>query len=439
MPIPATNGPRSRRSYPFEAPVVVGGKRYPKLTEIETAGALRHWRPVRLRTALTVGGLVLALAAVSAGTVGSAKPPWDRAAPWAPPAPGQSVPTPGAATTPTPPVPTPSSTQPASSIQPSPLTGAPTSAQVQSSKRTPTSPQAPASTSPPQPVIVAPPTPTTVPGPTFPIRAAFYYPWFPEGWNQQGMNPFTKYHPTLGLYSTSSASVVDQQIQAMQYGNIEVGIASWWGPGSKTDGRIPLLLQEAARTGFKWTLYYEAEGNAVTGEAGSPNPTVSQIQSDLTYISSRYGSDPNYLHVDGKPVIFVYGDPTDNCTTADRWAQANNKGFYVDLKVFPGYRTCPSQPDGWHQYDPSVIDDSQRGYSFSISPGFNKANEATPRLVRDPSVFATDAQLMVASGAPWQLVTTFNEWGEGTAVESAQEWASPSGEGTYLDILHANP
>ena len=26
---------------------------------------------------------------------------------------------------------------------------------------------------------------------------------------------------------------------------------------------------------------------------------------------------------------------------------------------------------------------------------------------------------MVASNAPWQLVTTFNEWGEGTAVESA--------------------
>jgi hypothetical protein len=33
-------------------------------------------------------------------------------------------------------------------------------------------------------------------------------------------------------------------------------------------------------------------------------------------------------------------------------------------------------------------------------------------------------------------VTTFNEWGEGTAVESATEWASPSGYGAYLDALH---
>jgi len=45
---------------------------------------------------------------------------------------------------------------------------------------------------------------------------------------------------------------------------------------------------------------------------------------------------------------------------------------------------------------------------------------------------------MNASGAPFQLVTTFNEWGEGTAVESATEWASASGYGAYLDVLHDN-
>jgi hypothetical protein len=43
---------------------------------------------------------------------------------------------------------------------------------------------------------------------------------------------------------------------------------------------------------------------------------------------------------------------------------------------------------------------------------------------------------MVASGKSWQIVTSFNEWGEGTAVEGAQEWSGASGFGTYLDILH---
>ena len=44
---------------------------------------------------------------------------------------------------------------------------------------------------------------------------------------------------------------------------------------------------------------------------------------------------------------------------------------------------------------------------------------------------------MIRSRARWQLVTTFNEWPEGTAVESAREWATPSGKGAYLDALHA--
>ena len=55
---------------------------------------------------------------------------------------------------------------------------------------------------------------------------------------------------------------------------------------------------------------------------------------------------------------------------------------------------------------------------------------------------------MVASNEPWQLVVSFNEWGEGTAVESATAqtgpfgtadgWASASGYGDYLDVLHAD-
>ena len=58
------------------------------------------------------------------------------------------------------------------------------------------------------------------------------------------------------------------------------------------------------------------------------------------------------------------------------------------------------------------------------------------RLARAPARWAANVQAMKASNAPWQLVTTFNEWGEGTAVESAQQWASYSGYGTYLDTLH---
>lgn len=265
--------------------------------------------------------------------------------------------------------------------------------------------------------------------PTLPLRAAFYYPWFPQAWTQQSIYPYTKYNPILGFYDSSSPAVIANHIAAMQYGNVQAGIASWWGQGTPTDGRVPALLAGAAGTGFRWSLYYEPEGQGVT--------TVSQITSDLAYIQSHYASDPSYLRIGGKFVVFVYGDPTDDCTTADRWKQANTVGAYVVLKVFAGYRNCASQPDGWHQYAPAVAADHQGSYAYTISPGFDKVGEA-PRLLRDPARWRQNIRDMISSGATFQLVTTFDEWGEGTAVEDAWEWDSPSGYGIYLDALHDN-
>ncbi|HLO29461.1 MAG TPA: DNRLRE domain-containing protein [Anaerolineales bacterium] len=265
--------------------------------------------------------------------------------------------------------------------------------------------------------------------PSFPIRAAFYYPWFPEAWNQQGFNPFTNYTPSLGFYDGSSSTVIKQQIAAMQYGGIQAGIASWWGQGSKSDSRMPALLQGAAGTSFRWSVYYENESLS--------DPSVAQLTSDLTYLRDKYGNDPSFLRVNGHFVVFVYADGADACGMADRWKQANTVGAYVVLKVFSGYRNCTNQPDGWHQYSPAVAADSQSGYSYAIAPGFWKKGEAI-RLARDLTRWNQNVRAMVASGAPFQLVTTFNEWGEGTSVESAQEWATDSGYGAYLDALHNN-
>ena len=62
--------------------------------------------------------------------------------------------------------------------------------------------------------------------------------------------------------------------------------------------------------------------------------------------------------------------------------------------------------------------------------------ESQPRLPRDVDRWRHDIADMVASNLPWQLVISFNEWPEGTAVEDATEWQSVSGFGAYLDALH---
>ena len=246
------------------------------------------------------------------------------------------------------------------------------------------------------------------------------------GLDTTGSEPITKYHPTLGLYD-DSAPVIRQQIGEMTSAGITAGIASWWGQGSNTDSRVARLLSvaDSLGSGFKWALYYEPEGGS--------DPSIDQIHADLAYIDAAYTHDPGYLRVGGKPVIFVYNANDMSCAIVDKWKSANTD-FYVDLKVFSGYKTCAHQPNSWHQYSPAVAESRQAGYSFSISPGFNKANESTARLARDPARWSTNIAHMIASNEPWQLVTTFNEWGEGTSVEPAVEWQTSSG-GTYLDAL----
>ena len=260
-----------------------------------------------------------------------------------------------------------------------------------------------------------------------PIRAAFYYPWFPEAWTQQSIYPYTNYTPTLGYYDLANQVIIKQQINAMLYGYIQAGIASWWGQGSDTDNRMPALLSAAAGTTFEWSIYYEPEGQG--------NPDVSTLTEDLTYLRDQYSNDVSFLRIDNRFVVFVYADANDGCDMVNRWHQANSVNAYIVLKVFPGYQACPNQPDGWHQYAPAVAADSQSQYSYTISPGFWKAGE-DPKLVRNLTIWQQNIHDMIASGAEFQLITTFNEWGEGTSVESADEWATSSGFGAYLDALH---
>jgi hypothetical protein len=266
--------------------------------------------------------------------------------------------------------------------------------------------------------------------PSFPIRAAFFYAWYPQNWTVGGHYP--RFHPSAGRYSSGASRVQRAQIRALVYAGMDAAIASWSGPARSPDVRLRRLLAETVRlrVPLKWAVYHEGEGRA--------DPSPAAIARDLSHIR-RLAVSPAYLRIRGRFVVFVYNADDRSCGVARRWRAANarlGRPAYLVLKVFPGYRGCRARHDAWHQYAPASATDRQGHDAYEISPGFWKADEAGPRLERSLPRFRRDIRTMIRSHARWQLVTTFNEWGEGTAVESGLEWATPSGYGAYLDALH---
>ncbi len=261
-----------------------------------------------------------------------------------------------------------------------------------------------------------------------PIRAVFYYPWFPQTWHDDD-----QFHPTSGTYSSSNGTLVERHIKQMKYAGMQAAIASWWGQGHQHEAfRVPLLLKKARAKNFLISLYYEPEGQ-------SSDPSQAKIEDDLAYLMAYRDRFPeSFLQVDGKPVIFVYNAANTSCDDVSKWSRATN-GFstwYVSLKLFSGYSDCAIQPSTWHQYGPASPYASHGRYYANASPGFFKHGDATPTLARNLDRFCYDLSRVATSRTKWRLVTSFNEWGEGTAVEPAREWSTPNGYGKYLNLMH---
>jgi hypothetical protein len=261
--------------------------------------------------------------------------------------------------------------------------------------------------------------------PRLPIRAAFYYPWYTGHWRSVSQ---TIFHPQLGFYRSSRRRVITRHIRAMKYGRIEAGISSWWGRRTYTDRVFRRLVNIAGKRKFRWAVFYEDEGYG--------DPSSAKIRSDLRYIRARHAKKRGYLRVRGRFVVFVWATGGDQCETASRWRRGNTVGAYVVLKIFPNYRSCRPRPSSWYEYAPVQRRINQVPYSYTVSPGFWKRGEGA-RLGRSVPEFRRAVRAMVRSRARFKLITTFNEWMEGTAVEGAREWRQRP-YGAYLRVLHRN-
>jgi hypothetical protein len=291
---------------------------------------------------------------------------------------------------------------------------------------------------------------------------AFYYGWYgnpqvSQQWRHwKNVDPVAKRaenaadSPAYGAYDSHDPAVVDRQAEAARAAGITGFIASWWGPGSFEDRGMPLLLAAAARHGLAVSAYYEK----IAGEDASSR--IKAAIGDIDYLLARYGGDKAWLRVGGKPVLFVYGRAMRELSPAD-WQEViaqvrrDNPGGVVLIadSLDPRYvaafdgastynitgqtqRKSPPEIRAWaHAAYPKAAAAAGPGKisTVTVIPGYDDRNlgRPLPRPVTDRwagETYRVLWQEAIAAAPDYVLITSWNEWHEGSELEPSAEYDS---------------
>jgi glycoprotein endo-alpha-1,2-mannosidase len=140
-----------------------------------------------------------------------------------------------------------------------------------------------------------------------PLVGVYYYPWYGPGLhtvNQSLRGHLTpRQPPALGDYSSRDSGIISAHIDQSRRGNIDFWALSWWGPQSAENTTIRnSILAHPRRTELRYAIHYESTGRLGTFE----NQNYNNLIPDFRYLANNYFQNPNYLKVDGRPVVFMY-------------------------------------------------------------------------------------------------------------------------------------
>jgi glycoprotein endo-alpha-1,2-mannosidase len=254
----------------------------------------------------------------------------------------------------------------------------------------------------------------------------------------------------LGAYDSHDPATVEQQVAMARAAGITGFIASWWGRDSFEDHGMPLLLAAAGKHKLSVSAYYEK----ITGDDAASR--IKAAVGDIDYLLARYGSDKAWLRAGGKPVLFVYGRALHELSPAD-WQEViaqvrrDNLGGVLLIadslepkfvSIFDGASTynitgqtqhkSPSEIDAWaHAAYPKMVAAAGPGKisTVTIIPGYDDRNvgRPPPRPVTERwggETYRVLWQEAIAVAPDYVLITSWNEWHEGSEIEPSVEYGS---------------
>lgn len=253
--------------------------------------------------------------------------------------------------------------------------------------------------------------------------------------------------PLIGPYDSSDPEVVAYQVELMKAAGIDGAIIDWYGSDDFLDYAMihrntELLMAALRKAGLKFALCVEDQiGKQYMRRQGLSHPqAAAKVASAFRYADEHWLADPAYLRLSGRPVVLVFGPQ--HLTTEDwsgiRPTLRNNPlvfglphlskrpgidGSFAWVPVSPGAVVDPSvwQARLSARYAASTREHPVLALAF---PGFHDYYEQAGvgrsygRIERqDGRTLADSLDQALRSGAPFVQIATWNDYGEGTAIE----------------------
>jgi len=273
---------------------------------------------------------------------------------------------------------------------------------------------------------------------------AFYYAWFDQAMWKSGQLSDQPAQP----YDSRDRATIQRHVAQAKSAGIDALVQSWYGPSgganNMTESNFATLLDVSAASGLRAAVDFETQGPFFS--------SAGDVQSALATLLSGHARHPAYLKVNGKPVVFFWRQQRFG---VDAWAairqqvDPEHKSIWIAegtdlayLRVF----------DGIHLYsvawsaDPSPVlvnfgakvrkaaqDLGFRYWVATAMPGYDdtrlRGAGGFARERANGDYFRATFSGAAKSGADWTIVTSFNEWPEGSMIEPSTSYGD-----TYLNL-----
>jgi hypothetical protein len=307
------------------------------------------------------------------------------------------------------------------------------------------------------------------------LVGTYYFPvmldWDRSDW---GVRHVDYLHPTLGYYNEASPAVADWHIKwAVEHGISFFAFDWYYNDGSLyiNDALEKGLLKSRYLSQIKFCINWCNEGQCTWDRP--LNFSTESLKGFMTYLCEHYLGLPEYLRVDGKPVVMIirpdpiieaHGGPDGSrkalnelravarkyghpdlylmCIGAAERSAFYKRAGYDAITVYDyGFAGAPAYPNGDREYEDLVSEHERawhdglrdaRGGGLAYMPalwtGWDDNARAHERAVRTRNNTADRFRTMCQIGKQYVdpklnllIVEAWNEWGEGGYLEPSKE------------------